>query len=1394
MVILCLSLISFAANRNNGISPGELIVKFAEPPEIHRTAQGIRFDMATVDSLSTKYHVRDAVRAFDEYYRTTGDWGDIVVLRYDQNQDPEQVALDFQRSSQVVWAQPNHVFRTEFIPNDSSLSEQWYLESVHAYGAWDITQGDPSAILGIIDTGVQWNHPDLQNILWVNEAEDLNHNGILDSLDLNGIDDDGNGFVDDVIGWDFTDAPPFPAWGDYLVRDNDPMDEMGHGTAVAGIAMAEGNNLRGTAGIAYGCRLMCLRAGNSEGFLQEDDVAAAILYAISNGARAVNMSFGDQLVSPLLREIVEYAYQQGLIMVCSSGNQGSDVAHYPSGYDQTICVGACNQANGWPSFSNVGTALDLVAPGVSMYSTLMGDQWGLFYNSANGTSFSTPVVTGVVGLILSVSPNLNPEQVRNILNTTADDLPPPGWDIFFGHGKVNAFRAVQAAAIGPEIEAQIITPPTDYGFSQDSVTVIGNASGPAFQSYLLFWGIGQTPSIWNLIYASPLPYQIINDTLGVFVIPESPDTTFVLQLAVTASDGTTLLDQVRILYDTTPPIISNRHLTPMIDADHWSDLLEFDTDDITSGFVHLRHQGSAEPFANYSLNYETNHHRILFSQPDFSGTYQYYITVTNRAGLSCTSDTVADLSLTQPPFYQDIFVQKNINLPSGYLLYKATDFNHDGWKEVVLNKYTDGYFDTLKIYESSPSGFIDMNQNYVLVIPQDVGDSDADGKLELMGRAYGTTYVFEATNPGDFPNNLIFRDTTNVYGSNLLDLDSTDSYGEMILRRGQEYIVYRHFQDSTLQEVDELTNTTSGENRLGKPLVEIADLDGDGSVEALYGDYDGDLLIFKHRGFGLFDFVWSDSLPLPDATNWMTVGDFDGDGRKEFIAGCWTYGGGTESEFNAKRWVFIVFDSPGIGQFVPVDTLTFFGAEYPTDYDEGVSSGDVDGDGTDEILLCLYPDFYVVKYNPSTSRYEPIWYYPMCESNLALVTDYDQDGVQEFIFNTGTGMVAFGKDPTRPPAPSNVQAAPIDTTAIVISWRGVTGAEAYQIDRAVSNGNLTIYYILTDTIFTDIAVWKDTTYHYVVHTIDSSYTYPLSPASIQVIGIPNIRPEALSAANFTAPHFVMVFFNEPMNESITYTGHYLIPGWGSPITTISYASGNQVLLAFQGSFLEGGYQVEMQNLWDVQGSEISDSARFASFQVVLDTISLPYLSRATILGPYGISLEFSAAMQSSSITTASNYHLDSVGMVASAVQNNPQSVLLKLDHSVPIGAVGRTFVVSAWNLFDLNGNPIDTLHNSAILQTYNNNLDNVYVYPNPFTGTGPDGGQSVMIAGLTREATVQILNVNGHLLRTLTESNGDGGVLWDLKNQHGERVASGIYLYYISGGGHKTKGKFAVLR
>ena len=285
----------------------------------------------------------------------------------------------------IEYVQKAITYEMNFVPDDSLVSQQWALSKIQAFDAWDKTQGADSVLIGIIDTGIDYLHPDLKNKIWLNPGETGN------GKESNGIDDDSNGFIDDYRGWDFTDRVGFPfdsSGGDYLGWDNDPIDEQGHGTYISGIAAAQTNNYTGIAGIAPNISLVNLRAFDPGGYGEEDDVAAAILYAVQMGIKVLNMSFGDYSFSYVLRDVVQYAYSKNLVLVGSSGNQNSPDPHYPSGYSEVICVGNSTQDDFRAGNSNYGSTLDLMAPGSQIITTARDNN----YASISGTSAATPHV------------------------------------------------------------------------------------------------------------------------------------------------------------------------------------------------------------------------------------------------------------------------------------------------------------------------------------------------------------------------------------------------------------------------------------------------------------------------------------------------------------------------------------------------------------------------------------------------------------------------------------------------------------------------------------------------------------------------------------------------------------------------------------------------------------------------------------------------------------------------------------------------------------------------------------------------------------------------------------------------------------------------------------------
>jgi subtilisin family serine protease len=308
--------------------------------------------------------------------------------------------------------------------------------------------------IAIIDTGVDLDHPDL--------AANI------------------------ISGWDFVSS------------DNNPDDDHGHGTHVAGIAAAVGNNGLGIAGVSWGANIMPLKVLDSSGSGSSYDVAQAIYYAVNNGARIVNMSLGARGSSwpcywTYVEDALNYAVSRGVLVVVAAGNDSQYGVNCPGAYDQVMAVGATTSSDARSSYSNYGPRLDIAAPGDSIYSALRGGNYG--YKS--GTSMATPHVAGLAALIWSLAPSFTDQQVRSIIESTANDLGAIGWDQYYGYGRINV-----ANALGIQVPIQttgLYLPEGEIGVSSTEINIPITTYSPES----LNWSATIDPAVTWLAFSSP---------------------------------------------------------------------------------------------------------------------------------------------------------------------------------------------------------------------------------------------------------------------------------------------------------------------------------------------------------------------------------------------------------------------------------------------------------------------------------------------------------------------------------------------------------------------------------------------------------------------------------------------------------------------------------------------------------------------------------------------------------------------------------------------------------------------------------------------------------------------------------------------------------------------------
>ncbi len=367
---------------------------------------------------------------------------------------PGVISADFE-SRNFILEEPQN---DPYVPNDGRYSEQWYIEKImanYAWGLWDGTPGSTDVLVGVVDTGIDYEHPELGNVLYINPGEDINHDGQFTDADINGVDDDGNGYVDDVRGWDFADddndiRPPSAGEGEAL----------SHGTHCSGIIGAEADNSEGIAGTAFRVRIIGTKnSRDADSTTSEPSIYSGydgILYTAKLGAKFINCSWGGPFMSSYEQNILDDVsdnYGAVVIGACGNDNHSNDGwgnAQYPSDYSKCISVAATDNTDHKASYSNWGSAIDISAPGgeygggstTAILSTIHWNAGG--YASWAGTSMATPVVTGAFALLKAWFPNQDRQwYIDQILNNAdpIDDLN-PDYAGNLGSGRVNIHHAI----------------------------------------------------------------------------------------------------------------------------------------------------------------------------------------------------------------------------------------------------------------------------------------------------------------------------------------------------------------------------------------------------------------------------------------------------------------------------------------------------------------------------------------------------------------------------------------------------------------------------------------------------------------------------------------------------------------------------------------------------------------------------------------------------------------------------------------------------------------------------------------------------------------------------------------------------------------------------------------
>ncbi len=798
--------------------------------------------------------------------------GGAWVLRYEGSEAPKAVARRLAADPRVAYAGPNHLVPLAggaghravpdggggasggnggvagtaaatapgaagpAVPDDPLFPRQWGAFAARLPEAWTRSRGE-GVLIAIIDTGVDLAHPDLASRIAVNAAE---LNG------APGVDDDGNGYVDDVRGYDFTDAPGLPGVGDYEGRDADPTDDYGHGTEVAGVAAAAWNNGVGIAGAAPGARILPVRAGFRTSLpflpavLQEDDAAAAVIYAADRGARVLNLSWGDVVDAPVIGAAVAYARSRGALVVASAGNEPGDLPFYPAAYPGVLDAGASTGTGARAGFSTYGQDLDLLAPGVDILTTGLDGS----YVNVGGTSFSAPLTSGGAALVWSLHPEWTAEEVAWRLRETAAGA---GWDPGSGWGGLDA-----ASATAPASPPTVVEPEAPRPRPGGARELVGTAAGAGLRR----WTVGVAPLASALgagsgardlpgerVLVAGAVGQVVAESLAVFTPGPADTGAWILRLR--AWNGGGPVREARLRFRSrpaaTPP--ADLQLELQAQAERGWDLLAVwtSTEPYRGRLRFTGADGALRDAADVAVG---THHAVRLRGPLPAGPAGVVIGIQGAEG-----DPVAPVdsaSVTVPPGRRPLVPTLRGMVPAGTPMPETVDLDGDGRPEFFTEDppEEDEVYGSVSRYELGAPGTLpvrlDGSGGRFLGIPRAVADPAGDGRAELVVYRVDGWGVWRAGTPGAFPTVEEF------------EAGAEDGVPATFVRRPGGGLGLLVVNEHRLQLRDAtpgggwsiLGEASASEARLSFRGA-AADFDGDGTLEAVFPNERGGLSMFR---------------------------------------------------------------------------------------------------------------------------------------------------------------------------------------------------------------------------------------------------------------------------------------------------------------------------------------------------------------------------------------------------------------------------------------------------------------------------------------------------------------------------------------------------------------------
>lgn len=1382
------SLLLLTANCFALVSPGQLLFKSSAPLQI----RGAKTGLTSFDSfLSSKglLSIKPIKGMPGQRYFSAS----ITDL-------PSAEFLSKLSFEGIDYVQPNFLRKLHLNPNDPLYPQQLHYVST-VQEAWNYSTGSPLIKVGVVDSGVLINHQDLQANIAINHQE----------IPGNGIDDDNNGYIDDYHGWDFADAPEMAdiALGDYMDQDNDVDDENFHGTHVAGIIGAAGNNGVGIAGVCWNVSILPLRAGfrtlQGQGYLQDDDAAAAVIYAADNGCHVINMSWGDPNYSPIISDACEYAYAKGVSLVASAGNEPGALLSYPAKLSCVISVGSVNKAKQVSGFSSYGVDLDLVAPGERILSTykLEGEEK---YFLQDGTSMSAPYVAGSVALLLSLQPGLSPQEVRARLLSSTDDLDPPGFDNKTGHGLLNTKKLLDNLH-PPYVD--ITSPPDQLGIS-GPVPIIGSVYGDDFARYTICFTSLSDPTMsgwWDIATHNSYPEyyetEVHDGLLGTFNIPtDFPDGKYLLRLQYEKTHNNILKYNYyrTIIVDRTPPHLEapsligfkrydkqnlRYYVSAKFDEQVYSELKITDS----LGAVHNVYTSVLDSLQIWP---------VPVSLPE--GPVSIKIFARNTSNLSYSSADYAnfmDIAYELVPAYG---YEKEIIGPPRRPLTRMRDFNSNGSMEYIAMEMPNSGYGEVKTFEPQTGGHVTTHSFNDSFWPLDFGNTNASGQ-ELLFIKGDTAYLWETGLSHVYPDSsLAIWSDSGISGGVMTDYDG-DGLTEILVVKNlpAERVIqaYKRNSQGVLIAKHMLSNTSATDLRNNfVPTIIVENLDGDSMKDILCADTDGDVMVYEIVNSNVYEQRWSRRMPVANVYS-LASGDFDGNGSKDFFVG-----GYNTNILNPALnfWFFEGFKAAGNDNFTSMGSIMFNDVKSQN----SITAKDLDNDGKDELILAIAPNLYILKYQ--NGKFVPTFHGDSFR-NYQVSTFTGSDSTVRILANVAAeadSALAVQWSPvgafTGPNTPANIRVKALDDSRIKITWIS-SGAPQHRLYRKDEDENITFVDLGAVTSYIDSGLSSGKSYSYAIAARDPSFTPVESISSLWESATPNPIPE-VESIGMAGLRELRIYFNQAMPSDFVNPGYYFLSnGLGNPISANSLNNHHGIQLRFRDSFpaIDSLFVLELRNLTGGTGVEF-DQLQYG-FPYVEDVLAPEITGVQVLSSRQAISISYSEELAAAPVAYLPNFVLTCTGndpdnQIVSAVLD-ADTITIGFAHELKFS--NQAYYIETLNLRDLAGNLISEQHRLARFAVQDvKDLKKLTAYPNPVTSKHVPEITFVNFPP-DKDGQIAIYSSSGNLvyksnIGPFTLINNHITWTWNLKNNDERPVSSGVYFYVVEMDGEMKRGKLAIIR